>query len=92
MGFGEASLHYLRTKEGKEVDFVVTLNQKVWCLIECKLSETRTISPGLAYFKDKTNAKHSFQVVHHMDYIDGDCFQQQGPIIVPARTFLSQLV
>jgi hypothetical protein len=25
-------------------------------------------------------------------YVDRDCFAQTGPVIVPARTFLSQLV
>lgn len=92
MGLGEADLHYLRTKEGKEVDFIISLNQKPWCLIECKLSNSDKIHPELSYFKDQTNAKHAFQVVHHMDYIDDDCFKHEKPIIVPAKTLLSQFV
>ncbi len=92
MGLGTANLHYLRTKDRKEVDFIVTLNQKAWFLIECKLSDSHKISPDLYFFKDQTKAKHAFQVVYNMDYIDEDCFKEEGPIIVPAKTLLSQLV
>ena len=33
------------------------------------------------------------QVVLEADYVDADCFAHQGsPLMVPARTFLSQLL
>lgn len=37
-GFGEYELHYIRTLDKKEVDFVVTKNGKAWFLVEVKLS------------------------------------------------------
>lgn len=43
-------------------------------------------------FQDKTQAPHAFQVAIDMDYLDIDCFSYHQPIIVPAKTFLSQLV
>ena len=36
---------------------------------------------------------HAFQVVLEADYVDADCFAKpRGPLVVPARTFLSQLL
>jgi hypothetical protein len=35
---------------------------------------------------------HAFQVVGDADYVAADCFARPGePLVVPARTFLSQL-
>ncbi len=91
-GFGQFGLHYLRTKDKREVDFLVTRNQQPWFLVEAKVSDGRNLSPHLQYFKEKTGAPHAFQVVRDFDYVDADCFSQNRPVIVPARTFLSQLV
>jgi hypothetical protein len=38
-----------------------------------------------------TGAKHAFQIVIASPYVEADCFQRVQPVIVPARTFLSQL-
>ena len=45
-------LHYLRTKDQKEVDFALVHNDKLCQIIEVKLSDTR-ISPTLNYFAHK---------------------------------------
>lgn len=45
----ETSLHYVRTKEGREVDFCLVEEGKPVQLVECKLSETH-ISPNLTLF------------------------------------------
>ena len=50
----ESSLHYLRTKEGKEVDFAVTINNKIQSIIEVKASN-KDISPSLHYFHERYN-------------------------------------
>src|SRR3972149_3191674 len=91
-GFGQYDLFFLRDKERREVDFLVSQDKKPWFLIEVKLSSNGGISKNLAYFQDKIKAKHAFQVVFDMDYIPRDCFKQSEPIIVPAQTFLTQLV
>jgi hypothetical protein len=44
------------------------------------------------YFQEQTGAKHAFQVVFDLPYVDKDCFTYTKPIIVPAKTFLSQLI
>lgn len=91
-GFGDYGLWFIRDKEKREVDFLVSRNQKPWFLIEVKLSEKRSINKNLEYFQKKINAKHAFQVVFDMEYVQKDCFKHTKPIIVPAQTFLSQLV
>lgn len=91
-GLGQYDLWFIRDKEKREVDFLVSKNKKPWFLVEVKLSSKKGISRNLFYFQDKTGAKHAFQVVFDMDYIDSDCFVHTKPIMVPARTFLSQLV
>ncbi|MBW1790348.1 MAG: ATP-binding protein, partial [Deltaproteobacteria bacterium] len=59
-----ASLHYIRTKEKKEVDFVLLVENKPVGLIEAKLTETK-ISPSLRYFHQKY-AIPAVQVVRHI--------------------------
>jgi predicted AAA+ superfamily ATPase len=38
-GLGPLDLHYVRTKDGRETDFLITRERKPWCLIEAKLSD-----------------------------------------------------
>jgi predicted AAA+ superfamily ATPase len=91
-GFGTYDLYFLRTKEKREVDFLVTKNEEPWFLVEAKASGRKNLSPQLEYFQKMIGAKHAFQVNCEMDYIDINCFEYEHPIIVPAKTFLSQLV
>jgi hypothetical protein len=70
---------------------VVVRDRRPWFLVEVKSSE-RTLSPALDHFQGETGVPHVFQVVIDMPYVGADCFAQgPGPIVVPARTFLSQL-
>ncbi|NQT46440.1 MAG: ATP-binding protein [Candidatus Omnitrophica bacterium] len=91
-GLGQYGLWFIRDKEKREVDFVVSRDRKPWFLVEVKLSSKGGVAKNLVYFKDKIKAKHAFQVAFDMDYISKDCFKHQNPIIVPAQTFLTQLV
>lgn len=91
-GLGHYDLYFLRDKDKREVDFLVTKDHKPWFLIEVKNSDSSRISPHLAVFQQQTQAEHAFQVIVDMDYVDVDCFSYNHPIIVPAKTFLSQLV
>jgi predicted AAA+ superfamily ATPase len=91
-GMGEYGLHFLRDKEKREVDFLVSKNKKPWFLVEVKSSANAGISKSLYHFQEMTKAPHAFQVVFDLDYEEGNCFSSTKPIIVPAKTFLSQLV
>jgi len=61
-----------------------------WFLVEVKESET-ALSPHLAYFQTALNAPHAFQAVLDLEPVDADCFTEARPLVVPARTLLSQL-
>jgi len=91
-GLGEYGLYFIRDKDKREIDFVVTKNKKPWFLVEVKHSANRRISKNLYRFQQQTQALHAFQVVITADYEDVDCFQYYQPVIVPAKTLLSQLV
>ena len=91
LGYGDFSLGYLRDKSRREVDFVVVRDGEPWFLVEVKKSE-ESLSDALGFFQRRLGAKHAFQVVLDADYEDLDCFANSVPVVVPARTFLSQLV
>jgi uncharacterized protein len=91
LGFGDFALRYLRDKQKREVDFLVVKDRKPWFLVEVKTSD-KTLSPSLGYFQAQTKPQHSFQVVMNLPYQQADCFRIQRPLVVPARTFLSQLL
>lgn len=92
LGLGDYGLYYLRDKEKREVDFIITKNNQPWILVEVKHSNQKEITSSLRYYHNLLKPEFSFQVVLTMDYVDRSCFDQSGIWIVPARTFLSQLV
>jgi uncharacterized protein len=91
-GLGDYELHYLRDKEKREVDFLITKNGNPWCLVEVKNSDNGSPSKSLFYFQEMLEVKFAVQVALDADYVDRSCFESSTPIIVPAKTFLSQLV
>lgn len=91
-GWGEYGLYYLRDKEKREVDFLVVKNNKPWWLVEAKCSHNGSPSKSLYYYQDLLQTDVAVQVAVDMDYVDRNCFESGKPLIVPARTFLSQLV
>ncbi|MGC1522537.1 MAG: ATP-binding protein [Steroidobacteraceae bacterium] len=91
LGLGSFELRYLRDKLKREVDFLVVRDRKPWFLVEVKTSDTR-LSDSLAHFKHETKAKHAFQAVIEIPFVAVDCFSRTDPVVVPARTLLSQLL
>jgi hypothetical protein len=69
----------------------VTKNGKIWFLVEVK-AKAKELSPALFHFQKETNAPHAFQVAFDLPFVAKDCFTEKGPVLVPARTFLSQLI
>ena len=90
-GLGQYELFYLRDKDKREVDFLIVKNNKPWILIEVKNSAKQSMSENLFYFQKQIQAEHVLQVAFDMPYVERDCFEIGKPVIVPARTFLSQL-
>lgn len=91
IGLGNFELFFLRTKDKREVDFLVSRDETPWFIVEVKTTKS-TLSKNLAYFQKATGAQHAFQVTINQPYAAADCFSVPYPINVPARTFLSQLV
>lgn len=91
MGLGIFELRYLRDKDKREVDFAVIRDRKPWLLVEAKKSD-KSLNPALGYFQKRTKAEHAFQVVLDLPYAEIDCFKHHDPTVVPALTFLSQLI
>jgi len=90
-GLGEYGLYYLRTKDKIETDFLVTKDKKPWFLVEVK-TKAKGLSPALYHFQKETAAPHAFQVAFDLPFVNKNCFEEKGPILVPAQTLLSQLV
>ena len=91
LGLGRFDLFYIRDKQKHEVDFLVTQDNRPWFLAEVKNAETH-LAPSLALMQVQTGARHAFQVVIEEPYVAADCFRHNKPVVVPARTFLSQLL
>ena len=92
LGLGAFELGYIRDKERREVDFVVTRSGKPWFLAEVKYRD-EPMSSHLPYYQDRLDVPFAFQVTLDAEYVDADCFVEPGRArVVPARTLLSQLL
>ena len=92
LGLSNFQLGYLRDTSTREIDFIVVRDDTPWILIEVKLADGR-ISPALRHFQEQTAAPVALQVVVEAEYVDADCLAQgPAPLVVPARTLLSQLL
>lgn len=61
----DAGLHYIRTKDGSEVDFVLSENKQLTHLIECKLADSALHRP-LAGFAGKFPEANAVQLVRSL--------------------------
>lgn len=82
-----ADLYYLRDVDGREVDFLVTIDQKPWFAVEVKLHDTSP-SSNLNYFGERVKIPYLYQVVFSPS-ID----KQTGNIrVISAEKFLQALI
>jgi hypothetical protein len=77
----------VRSVEKKEVDFLVTIDNKPWFAMEAKSNDINP-SPHLYYFSEKLKIPFSYQVVKR-DGIDNFI---KGVRIVSAARFLGGLI
>jgi predicted AAA+ superfamily ATPase len=90
LGLGSCELRYIRDKQRREVDFLMLREGEPWFLVEAKHGEL-ALSPTLEYFKRQSGSAHAFQAVFEAPFVANDCFTRHKPVVVPGRTFLSQL-
>ena len=84
----KAKLWYIRDRQGREVDFLVTWGETPWFMVECKLKRGPT--GPLGYFGQRLDIAQRFLVTldesHH--YLD----KKTGVHIIPANRFLMALI
>ncbi|MBI5744543.1 MAG: ATP-binding protein [Elusimicrobia bacterium] len=64
-GGADTALHYIRTKDGREVDFALAAGGELTHFIEVKLSE-ESLSRNLAYFNERHPGRQAVQLVHNL--------------------------
>lgn len=80
------SLHYIKTRDGREIDFALSKGGKLFQIIEVKLSDP-TPSLALAYFSRRMPDISAVQLVHNLRKEQS----QNGIAIVSASRWLSEL-
>ena len=90
LGFGQFELRYVRDKSKREVDFLVLRDRRPWFLVA--VANDEALSPALRHFQGFTRARHAFHVVLDGPFSATNCFEPTEPVVVSARTLLSQLL
>jgi len=83
----KADLYYLRDMEGREVDFLVTMDDKPWFAVEVKTSDL-AVSKHLRYFAQRLEITSCYQVVEVAD-VD---FIKDGVRVISIDRFFGALV
>jgi hypothetical protein len=82
----EISLHYVRTRDGREVDFAITQQNKLSLLIEVKLSEDQPAA-ALRFFLNRVPGISACQLVHNLRREQ----HRDGVDVLNASKWLSEL-
>lgn len=83
----KTNLYYLRNVNKKEVDFLFTVDEKPWFMVEAKLNDENP-SPNIKYFRDRLSVPYCYQVIRKKNvnrFVDGIA-------VLSADRFLSSLV
>jgi len=82
----DVALNYIRTKDGKDTDFVIVQDGAPQILIEVKASENRP-AKSLVYFGARFPSAQAIQLVHHLHQEE----HQAGVHILRAGDWLARL-
>lgn len=83
----KANLYFLRDTSMREVDFLVTVDEKPWFSVEVK-SQSEHLAPNLPYFRDRLEIPFNYQLVKKQ----GIDKVVDGIRIISADKFLAALV
>ena len=86
---GDWELRFVRTKEKREVDFLLLRDRKPWMLVECKSGETEP-SRDLLLFTGLLKPAHSFQLVANESF--DRVYAEYGIRVLGYEKFLSGLL
>jgi len=84
-GEGKFDLYYFKTKEKKEIDFLITKNDTPWIPIECKLQKMNTCS---YFFKAFPEIKTIYQLIDKKNHLERKYEKEKQVFIVTASQFL----
>jgi hypothetical protein len=82
----DVELHYVRTRDGREVDFAICAEGRIVTLIEVKLTENSP-SPHLIYFAGRTPFVSAIQLVQNIRQEENT----KGVAVISASRWLSTL-
>ena len=89
-GYGDFSLHYVRDREGRECDFLVTKGRKPYALIETKLSAAN-LDRALLYFQERLRPRYTFQITREQGKKDIP-IMESGIVLTSAAGFLGSIL
>jgi uncharacterized protein len=89
-GTGHFELHYLRTRDNKEVDFLVTQDGDPWLMVECKSGETSP-SLSLIYFSSLLKPTFTVQLVEKKGF-DKEFPALGGIRVMSYESFFARMV
>jgi len=84
----KTKLHFIRDREKREVDFLITWDKIPWILVECKLSKPKKVN-AIQYYGDKLNVGHRFVVTKSDSY---DYLDKNNVRVIPAKKFLMAFI
>ena len=90
LGQADTELFYLRDKQKREADFLLTENGKPAIIIECKLADEE-LSPNLLLFQKKTGAPLAVQLLHKPGVSKKMTLDQRTQWVISAERFLELL-
>jgi len=86
-GAGRFALYYLKTKDKKEIDFLVVRDGVPWLPIECKLNNTN-LSPNFSTFINLPEINTFYQLVNKPNYLEKRMLAGKTIFICSADQFL----
>ena len=86
---GEFALHFLRTRDGQEVDFLVARDGAPWMLVEVKSNDVRP-APALSRWAAELGARHNYQLVSRQGVRTR--YPDAQVTVLSTETFLAGLV
>jgi len=92
-GLGSYALNYVRDKQQREVDFLVSKDGSPYLLVECKSSMSESLSPSLTHFQKALAVPHAFQVAIDGEYAGINPFDYSGQAVkISAADLLAALI
>lgn len=91
LGIGSFSLHYIRDKEKREVDFLICENRKPFLAVECKFADPEP-SKSLLYYSERLKIPYALQLLFKS--VEPRILKTESGnlYIASAASFLEQLV